>query len=114
MYDPLEQVEAIVVDAINIGILCSRNEPDESKIQNAILAFAEKYGLLGLMTALSTTTDFMNYDTVYLPICRKIGLFGMSICRQANIPRCFSLGKKIRQGINHLIVWGADAILFSM
>jgi hypothetical protein len=34
--------------------------------------FAEKYGLLGIMTALPTTPEFMNYDTVYLPKNRHI------------------------------------------
>jgi len=72
VYDPLENAEAMVIDALNVGMLCMRGEPDEEQIKNDILAFAENYGLLGFMTALPTTPDFMNYDTVYLPKNRFI------------------------------------------
>lgn len=41
-------------------------QPDED-IQKAIKEFATKYGLFGLMTALPTTPDFMEYNAVYLP-----------------------------------------------
>jgi hypothetical protein len=34
--------------------------------------FAEKYGLMGFMTALPTTPEFMEYDSVYLPKNRHI------------------------------------------
>ena len=37
------------------------------EIQKAIVQFAVKYGLLGLMTALPTTPTFMDYEVVYLP-----------------------------------------------
>lgn len=29
--------------------------------------FAQRFGLLGLMTALPTTPEFITYDAVYLP-----------------------------------------------
>lgn len=35
----------------------------KQRIQN----FAEHFGLLGLMTALPTTPEFITYDAVYLP-----------------------------------------------
>lgn len=38
-----------------------------SQFINLSLHFAIKYGLFGLMTALATTPDFMEYETVYLP-----------------------------------------------
>ena len=38
-----------------------------TEIQKAIQQFAVKYGLLGLMTALPTTPNFMDYEAVYLP-----------------------------------------------
>ena len=41
-------------------------KPD-TEIQTAIRQFAVKYGLFGLMTALPTTPDFMEYEAVYLP-----------------------------------------------
>jgi len=56
----------MVVNALNIGLWCMTSEPDENRIA------AEKYGLLGFMTALPTTVEFMNYDTVYLPKNRFI------------------------------------------
>ena len=41
-------------------------KPD-AEIQKAIQQFAVKYGLFGLMTALPTTPNFMEYEAVYLP-----------------------------------------------
>ena len=41
-------------------------KPD-AEIQKAIQQFAIKYGLFGLMTALPTTPNFMEYEEVYLP-----------------------------------------------
>lgn len=37
------------------------------ELQKSIQQFAVKYGLLGLMTALPTTSGFMDYEAVYLP-----------------------------------------------
>jgi len=67
IYDPLKVADDIIVDALNIGIMCVRAKPDEAKIKASILAFAAKYGLLGFMTALPTTPDFWEYEKVYLP-----------------------------------------------
>ena len=67
VYDPLENPEDMIVNAINIGLLCLSSGIDETRIQAEIAVFAEKYGLLGFMTALPTTPEFMEYDTVYLP-----------------------------------------------
>lgn len=39
----------------------------DAEIQKAIQQFAVKYGLFGLMTALPTTPNFMEYEAVYLP-----------------------------------------------
>ncbi|MCD7735339.1 MAG: hypothetical protein LUH48_09495 [Clostridiales bacterium] len=66
IYDPLSDAEGLVVDAINIGRMGMSKRPD-NEIQAAITQFAVKYGLLGLMTALPTTPDFMEYEAVYLP-----------------------------------------------
>jgi hypothetical protein len=57
----------MVINALNIGLRCMTGEPDENRIAAEICFFAEKYGLLGFMTALPTTPEFMNYETVYLP-----------------------------------------------
>jgi hypothetical protein len=72
MYDPLENVEEMVVNALNIGLRCMTGNPDENRIAAEICVFAEKYGLLGFMTALPTTPEFMNYERVYLPKNRFI------------------------------------------
>ncbi len=66
IYDPLDEYQQFVIDAINIGRMGMGNEPD-SDIQKAIRDFAIKYGLFGMMTALPTTPKFMEYEAVYLP-----------------------------------------------
>ena len=67
IYDPLQEAQTLVLDALHIGRMgMSRKTPD-ADIQAAILSFARKYGLFGLMTALPTTPDFMEYEAVYLP-----------------------------------------------
>ena len=66
IYDPLAEYRQIVLDAIDIGRMGMAKKPD-TEIQTAIRQFAVKYGLFGLMTALPTTTDFMEYEAVYLP-----------------------------------------------
>ena len=72
VYDPLANAETMVLDALNVGMLCMRGNPDEELIKSATLDFVAKYGLFGFITALPTTPDFMNYDTVYLPKNRFI------------------------------------------
>ena len=64
-YDPLKDAEPLVLDAMDIALLCFHKRPD-SEIQSAILRFARKYGLLGIMTALPTTAKFVEYEKVYL------------------------------------------------
>lgn len=66
IFDPLKDAETLVLDALNIGRMCMSKKPDE-EIRKAILQFALHYGLLGLMTALPTTPNFMEYEAVYLP-----------------------------------------------
>lgn len=65
-YDPLAEYQKIVLDAINIGRMGMSKKPD-AEIQKVIQQFAVKYGLFGLMTALPTTPNFMEYEAVYLP-----------------------------------------------
>ena len=55
-----------MLDAIDIGRMGMAKKPD-TEIQTTIRQFAVKYGLFGLMTALPTTPDFMEYEAVYLP-----------------------------------------------
>ncbi len=64
IYNPLKNTEQIVVDALNIGAKCMSREKDDI-IQKDILKFVNDYGLFGIMTAMPTTTNFMNYEYVY-------------------------------------------------
>ena len=65
-YDPMKDAETLVISAMDIGLMCYQKKPD-AEIQAAIRAFACKYGLLGIMTALPTTAKFVEYEKVYLP-----------------------------------------------
>ena len=66
VYDPLKVAEALVLDALNVGLLMMRRAED-GEIQKAVMDFVSHYGLLGFMTALPTTPNFMDYEAVYLP-----------------------------------------------
>jgi len=66
VYDPLKDADAMVVDALNVGMLQMRRAGAD-KVKAAVVDFVSKYGLLGFMTALPTTPHFMEYDAVYLP-----------------------------------------------
>ena len=66
VYDPMKQAETLVVDAINVGRLAMKRG-DENELQSKIMEFVKKYGLLGFMSAIPTTPEFMDYDAVYLP-----------------------------------------------
>lgn len=72
IYDPLKEYRQLVLDALYIGRLGMKEDQDDSELQTEIKAFAEKYGLFGLMTALPTTPSFMDYEAVYLPKNRFI------------------------------------------
>ena len=47
-------------------------DADEQIKKNAVMDFVSSYGLLGFMTALSTTPEFITYEAVYLPKNRFI------------------------------------------
>ena len=79
VYDPLENAENMIVEMLNIGRLCMSGEPDDVKITAELCRFAENYGLLGFMTALPTTSEFMNYETVYILKNRFITDESMSV-----------------------------------
>lgn len=65
VYNPLKKPEELVLDALNVGML-SMGRKSEEVIQQGVLNFVNKYGLLGMMTALPTTSNFMGYEAVYL------------------------------------------------
>ena len=65
-YDPMEDAEALVLAAMDIGQMSFRHEA-EDKVREAMRSFACQYGLLGIMTALPTTAHFIDYEKVYFP-----------------------------------------------
>ncbi len=67
LYNPLKDSDKMVLLAINTGVICMNKETDEQAKQEAVMDFVSSYGLLGFMTALSTTPDFITYEAVYLP-----------------------------------------------
>ena len=66
VYDPMKIADALVVDALNVGRLAMK-QGNKKMLKSAVMDFVTKYGLLGFMPALPTTSDFVNYDAVYLP-----------------------------------------------
>lgn len=66
VYDPLKDADAMVLDALNVGLLMMKRA-DDAEVAVAIMEFVTNYGLLGFMTALPTTPTFMDYEAVYLP-----------------------------------------------
>lgn len=64
-YNMMDVADQLVLDAVNVGLLVMHKEPKET-IQTAIYRFVCSYGLLGMMTALPTTPNFVEYEKVYL------------------------------------------------
>jgi hypothetical protein len=67
VYDPVKDTEALVISAINLGRLAMKEDVSQNTLKDAVMEFVTKYGLLGFMPGLPTTSEFMNYDAVYLP-----------------------------------------------
>ena len=67
LYNPLKDTEQVVLKAVNLGLMCMNKNNTQECLQNAIMDFVTGYGLLGFMTALPTTPEFITYHAVYLP-----------------------------------------------
>ena len=67
LYDPLKDSDQLVLDAINLGLTCMSDKSTPNIIKNGIMSFITQYGLLGIMTALPTTAEFITYEEVYFP-----------------------------------------------
>ncbi len=65
-YEPLKEAEQLVIDALEIG-MHTKQLKEENALKDRVLDFVNRYGMLGLMTALPTTSDFISYESVYLP-----------------------------------------------
>ena len=75
VYDPIEKAEEMVAEALNIGLKIMHGNKEfytDERMIAEICVFAERYGLLGFMTGLPTTPEFMGYESVYLPKNRHI------------------------------------------
>lgn len=59
LYNPLKDSGKMVLDAINTGVICMNKDTDEQTKQDAVMDFVSSYGLLGFMTALSTTPNLL-------------------------------------------------------
>ena len=57
LYNPLKDSDKMVFHAINTGVICMNKDTDEQAKQDAVMDFVSSYGLLGFMTALSTTPE---------------------------------------------------------
>lgn len=66
LYNPIKEYQNMVLAAINIGTL-AMNQTPAKVLEVSIMGFTCNYGLLGLMTALPTTPEFITYEAVYLP-----------------------------------------------
>ena len=102
IYDPLAEYQKIVLDAINIGSMRSQKFSDKD-IQEAIRQFAANYSLLGLMTALPTTPNFMDYEAVYLPKNHFIKKETMSTSDYLNLFFPFDKPDVVKRGVES--VW---------
>lgn len=65
LYKPFDNIEEMIIDALNVNTLGAKKS--ESELKKSVMDFVSKYGLLGFMTALPTTPEFVDYDAVYLP-----------------------------------------------
>ncbi len=68
LYNPIKEADELVLAAINLGLLCMKSETGKEELKNSIMTFVTKYGLLGFMTALPTTPEFITHEAVYLPL----------------------------------------------
>ena len=67
LYNPIKEYEELVLTALGIGLDVMQKKASMEELKQRIQSFAEHFGLLGLMTALPTTPEFITYDAVYLP-----------------------------------------------
>lgn len=67
LYKVFEDVDALVIDAIETAMTVNVCREDDAELHRVIRKFVCKYGLLGIMTALPATTKFLDYEKVFLP-----------------------------------------------
>ena len=114
IYDPLKEYQQLVLDALYIGRLGMKQEHDDEEIQAEIKAFAEKYGLFGLMTALPTTPSFMDYEAVYLPKNRFVKKETMSTEDYLNLFFPFDKLDVVKRSVESLWNIEGDNIMMAL
>ena len=67
IYDPVRDSEQLVLDTVDTAVKCYKYRDNDAVLKNVIKEYVCKYGLLGIMTALPATVDFMEYDKIFLP-----------------------------------------------
>ncbi len=113
IYDPLAEYRQIVLNAINIGSMRSPKFSDKD-IQEVIRQFAVKYGLLGLMTALPTTPNFMDYEAVYLPKNHFIKKETMPTSDYLNLFFPFDKPDVVKRGIESMWNISNDRVMVAL
>ena len=105
-YDPMKEAERIVLAAMDIGMMLFRREPEEA-VRDAMRAFACKYGLLGIMTALPTTAKFIDYEKVYFPYNEIVKTESMETLDYLKLFFPFQMPDFKKKGVDS--VWNADS-----
>ena len=104
-YDPMEDAEALVLAAMDIGQMLFRHEA-EDKVREAMRGFACQYGLLGIMTALPTTAHFIDYEKVYFPYNDLIKTEAMDTVEYLRLFFPFQMPDFVKDGKES--VWNTD------
>lgn len=65
LYNIMKCRDQIIVDALNTGLLCMKKSVDEEEKKKTVMEFVTHYGLLGLMTTITSTPAFMDYEVVH-------------------------------------------------
>lgn len=65
LYNPLESAEDLVVNALNVGMFLCIGELDTKTKHDMLISFAHSYGLIGFMTAIPLSGNFMEYSHVF-------------------------------------------------
>lgn len=88
IYNPIKDYEKLVLTAINIGT-AAMNKASEVKLKETIMSFVSEYGMLGLMTALPTASDFITYEAQYIfqrtILLRKKTFLPRNICPTSSL-----------------------------
>ena len=66
IYNPLQDIDNLLIDSLNIGRLLISENPDMPKIKLEILSYAKRYGLLGFMVSFPLSMDFLENKDVLL------------------------------------------------